>query len=72
MLAQEKIQQLFEDVFRTYSRSAAAHEKVRNFRLIAEPFTVENEFMTPTLKLKRRVIEQAYEPLIEEMYAGVV
>ena len=68
----EAIQQLFSQEFRRYSRRAAAHEKIRDFRLIPEPFTVENGMMTPTMKLKRRVIEQQYSTLIDEMYAAVV
>ena len=34
-----------------------------------EPFTVENNLMTPTMKPRRRAIETQYAPLIEEMYA---
>ncbi len=55
---------------RTYSKSAASHEKVRDVRLIREPFTIENEMMTPKMSLKRKVIETHYAALIDEMYAG--
>ncbi|WP_457652688.1 AMP-dependent synthetase/ligase [Rhodocaloribacter sp.] len=72
MLAQEPIRKLFEDVFRRYSRNAAAPEKIRDFRFITEPFTVENALMTPTMKLRRRRIEKHYADLIDEMYAAVV
>ena len=72
MLAQEAVQKLFAGEFRRYSRTAAAHEKVRDFRLIPEPFTIENGMLTPTLKPKRRVIETRYADLIGEMYAAVV
>lgn len=72
LLTRPEIRKLFDQEFRSYSRSAAAHEKIRGFQLIPEPFTVENEMMTPTLKPKRRVIEQRYADLIEEMYAAFV
>jgi long-chain acyl-CoA synthetase len=72
MLAQEPIRKLFEDVFRRYSRNAAAPEKIRDFRFITEPFTVDNGMMTPTMKLRRRAIEKRYADLIDEMYAAVV
>ncbi len=64
----EEILKLFDKEFRDYSKKAAAHEKIRGFRLIQEPFTVENGMMTPTLKLKRKIIEQTYADTIEEMY----
>ena len=38
----------------------------------SEPFSVENGMMTPTMKLKRKVIEQNYADLIDEIYKGVV
>ncbi|ARA94168.1 long-chain fatty acid--CoA ligase [Rhodothermaceae bacterium RA] len=72
LLTKEPIRQLFANEFRTYSRTAASHEKIRDFRLILEPFTVENGMLTPTLKLRRRVIEIEYADLINEMYEDVV
>lgn len=68
----DEIQELFRSEFRTHSRNAAAHEKVRDFRIILEPFTVENGMLTPTMKPKRRVIEAEYAGLIEDMYEKVV
>lgn len=62
----------YEKAFKEYAKSAASHEKIRDFRLIEEPFTVDNGMMTPTLKLKRKVIEKQYADLIEQMYAEVV
>lgn len=72
LLRDERILNLFDTEFRRYSRGAAAHEKIRDFRLLSEAFTVENGLMTPTLKPKRRLIEQQYADLIESMYASVV
>jgi long-chain acyl-CoA synthetase len=68
----DEVRQPFAQEFRRYSRQAAAHEKIRDFRLVPEPFTVENGMMTPTMKLKRRAIERQYSALIEAMYAEVV
>lgn len=68
LLNHETIQKHFTGIFRSYSRGAAAHEKIRDFRLIEEPFSVDNGMMTPTLKLKRKVVTKNYEELIESMY----
>lgn len=70
LLALEEVQKLFETEFKRYSRGTASHEKIRRFRLIAEPFTVENNMLTPTMKPRRKAITQHYEELIEEMYAS--
>ena len=68
LIAREEVLELFEKEFRSYSRNAAAHEKVRGFRLIKEAFTIDNEMLTPTMKPRRRAIEKHYADLIDEMY----
>jgi long-chain acyl-CoA synthetase len=44
-------------------------EQVRKFRLIEQKLTVEDEELTPTMKLKRRLVNEKYRDLIEQMYA---
>jgi long-chain acyl-CoA synthetase len=68
----EDVRQLFGTEFKRHSRQAAAHEKIRDFRLLAEPFSVEAGTMTPTLKLRRKAIEREYRALIEQMYKDIV
>jgi long-chain acyl-CoA synthetase len=46
----------------------ASHEKIRDFRLLPQEFSVETGELTPTLKVKRRVIQDKYGDLIEEMF----
>ena len=43
-------------------------EKVRRFIVADEPFTVDNEQMTPTLKVRRHVIRQVYGAHLERLY----
>ena len=43
-------------------------ERVRHFRLMPEPFTIEKGTMTPTLKLRRQMIYQVHKDLFESMY----
>jgi long-chain acyl-CoA synthetase len=65
----DEVRKLYDREFRKYNRDAASHEKIRNFHLLTDPFTVEDGTLTPTLKLKRRIIEDRYETEIDEMYA---
>jgi long-chain acyl-CoA synthetase len=44
-------------------------ERVKRFRLVREAWTIEDGVLTPTLKVKRRVIHERYRALIESMYA---
>ena len=47
----------------------ASFETVKYFRLLPEPMTVENGILTASLKVKRRIVEERYADLIDEMYA---
>lgn len=43
-------------------------EQVRAWRLLPQPFSIETGELTPTMKLKRRVVHQKHGDLIESMY----
>lgn len=52
-------------------KDLAPHEKVRKFTLIEQPFTIEKGELTPTMKIKRKVVEEKFSNLIEKMYLKV-
>ncbi|MCM8555013.1 long-chain fatty acid--CoA ligase [Streptomyces sp. STCH 565 A] len=43
-------------------------ESIRTFRILAQPFTEEHGLLTPSLKLKRKAIENAYGTEVEALY----
>jgi len=51
-----------------HSKKLAQYETIKKFTLLAEPFTIEGEEITPTLKLKRKTISGKYQHLIDAMY----
>lgn len=50
--------------------SLSTIERVRKHTVIAEPFTTANEMMTPTLKIRRHKILDAYRPRLDALYGG--
>jgi long-chain acyl-CoA synthetase len=46
------------------------YERVRRVALLAEEFSIDGGEMTPTLKVKRRVVDEKFGALIEELYEG--
>lgn len=64
----ESIINLFNKEIRSFSKELASHEKIRDFRLLPQEFSVETGELTPTLKVKRRVIEDKYGHLIEDIF----
>ncbi|KAJ9272988.1 hypothetical protein DTO212C5_909 [Paecilomyces variotii] len=47
----------------------AGYERVRNCALMLDPFTVENELLTPTLKMKRPPAAKKYRSVLDDLYA---
>jgi len=47
----------------------AGFENTRALRLYLDPFTIENELMTPTLKLKRANVAKKFRSDLDELYA---
>ncbi len=56
------------EAVRRANQSLSVLERVRHFRLLAEPFSIENGMMTPTLKLRRQVIYRTHCELFESLY----
>ena len=50
------------------NRDLSNLEKVRRFAIAPEPFTVENQMMTPTLKIRRHQIIQTYGDTLRALY----
>lgn len=68
LLQHESVQNLYSKEIRSFSKELASHEKIRDFRLVPNEFTVETGELTPTLKIKRRVIEDKYADLINDIF----
>jgi long-chain acyl-CoA synthetase len=43
-------------------------DRIGPFRLLSEPFTMENGFLTQTLKIRRNVVTERYQGMIDEMF----
>ena len=50
------------------NRELSGTERVRRFALAPEPFTVENEMMTPTLKIRRHMIQARHGAALDALY----
>ena len=64
----KQVDEMMQKEFSQFQKRLASYEKVRKFTLLEKPFTIEAGEMTPSLKLKRNVIEARYKDLIEDMY----
>jgi long-chain acyl-CoA synthetase len=63
-----EIQELIQGEIDKANKAFARVEQVKKFRLIEAKLTAEDEELTPTMKLKRTLVNEKYSALIEEMY----
>jgi long-chain acyl-CoA synthetase len=64
-----RIIDLFERQIAARTESLAQFEKIKRIALLDHELTVEGGEMTPTLKVKRRIVDQKYREVIDEIYA---
>ncbi len=68
LINDEKVNEAVRKDINELQKDLAKYEQVRRFKLLAAPFTIENGDLTPTMKVKRKVVEQKYADLINSMY----
>ncbi|MDW8105875.1 MAG: long-chain fatty acid--CoA ligase [Armatimonadota bacterium] len=67
LINHDAVQKRFRQEIERVNRELADFQRIKGFRLIAQPFTIESGELTPTLKVKRRVVAQKYAHLLEEL-----
>ncbi|MBI6544115.1 long-chain fatty acid--CoA ligase [Proteus vulgaris] len=68
LLRHTKIKELFDERLREMQKNFASFHQVKRFTLLAEGFSMESGELTPTLKLRRKIIFERYRNEIELMY----
>lgn len=60
----------YQQEFDRVNADAAPWEKVKRFRIVPDEWTIESGELTPSMKLKRRVVAEKYAGEIEALYTG--
>lgn len=71
LVQREDIRKVYEKEIQSLQKDLPTYERVRRFELLPEQLTLERGEITPTLKVKRKVVEKKYSALIEKMYQNV-
>jgi long-chain acyl-CoA synthetase len=64
-----EVQQLIQDEIDRVNKKFARVEQIKKFFLLDTQLSAEDEELTPTMKLKRKLVEKKYNPQIEAMYS---
>ncbi|MDG1914012.1 MAG: AMP-binding protein [Crocinitomix sp.] len=68
MLANEEVKALYNAVVKEINPKVSKDEQLKRFRLVADEWTPENGDLSPTLKLKRRVLAEKHKGIIAEIF----
>jgi long-chain acyl-CoA synthetase len=69
-LAPDEVERRVQTVVDEVNRDLSRFEQIKRFRVLPRDFTAEEDEVTPTLKLKRRVVAEHFAREIEELYSS--
>jgi len=73
LVANPKVQALYESMVGEVNKTLARYETLKKVLLVPDEFTADDGTLTPTLKLRRKAIQERYRKQIDGLYeeAGV-
>jgi long-chain acyl-CoA synthetase len=70
VLENPKVKELFNSTVKALNRSIGKDEQVKRHRLVPEEWTPDSGELSPTLKLKRKVVSEKYKDVIEGIFGN--
>jgi len=68
LVANPRVQALYEEIVGEVNRNLARYETLKKVLLIPDEFSADDGTLTPTLKLRRKFVEEHYREQIDELY----
>ena len=70
LLKRPEVQAMYQELLDGVNKTVAQYERIKRFCLLPTEFTMERGELTPTMKVRRGVVEARWKDAIEQMYAG--
>jgi long-chain acyl-CoA synthetase len=70
LVADPEVQSLYQEIVGQINQNHAQFEQLKKFLLVSQELSIEDGTLTPTLKLRRRNLEERYKAEIEQLYAS--
>ena len=70
LVATDQVRELIDGYVERVNEGLQRWQQIRKFRLLPRDLDIEHGEVTPSLKIKRPVVERAFKDLLDEMYAG--
>jgi len=68
LIANPKVQRFYEDIVDEVNRNLARYETLKKVLLVPDEFSPDDGTLTPTLKLRRKFVEERFRKQIDELY----
>jgi long-chain acyl-CoA synthetase len=68
LVANDKVRTMIQDEIDRFNKNLDRQEKIRRFALLSRDFTIDEDEITPSLKVKRKTIDKKYKGMIDQMY----
>ncbi len=65
----DRVKQIYQTEIDRFNRNLDRQEKIRRFALLPRDFTIDADEITPSLKVKRKMIDKKYKDIIDQLYA---
>ncbi|MDX1458963.1 MAG: AMP-binding protein, partial [Marinobacter sp.] len=59
----------FSSLLKDVNQTVDPHEQLQFLAVVKDEWSIENDFLTPTMKLKRNVVEDTYRPDLDSWYS---
>jgi len=69
LVARADVQAIYQAILDGINVNLAQFEKIKQFALLPREMTIEGGELTPTLKIRRKIVEQHWAAVIEQLYA---
>jgi long-chain acyl-CoA synthetase len=68
LVGHDRVKSLIQSELDRFNQNLDRQEKIRRFALLPRDFTIEEDEITPSLKVKRKVIDKKYKDVIDRLY----
>ena len=68
LVKREDVIGLYDEIIEGLNRELSQYERIKRFALLPSEFSIESGELTPTLKVKRKVVEEKWRDVIETLY----
>ena len=68
LVKREDVVALYQEIVDGLNRELSQYERLKRIAILPNEFSIDSGELTPTLKVKRKVVEEKYRDVIEELY----